>query len=215
MGTWTSLRRCLLPGGSRKPRRVAKFNGIQISGGVYGFAVHNHGMRPKRPLVSPEDQALFMEAIGGATPLSGRDRVPVVKLPAVVKVVELPPEVSLTVEGDGQRYAARGPGVSRIQVQELRNGKVHAEQTLDLHGELVEKAVQKLRAFLIEASRIGRRCVLVVHGKGTHSEHGAPLREAVLGELLGPLSGFIHALSTAAPADGGEGATYVMLRGSR
>ena len=172
-------------------------------------------MRSKRPLVSPEDQALFMEAVGGATPLSGRDRVPVVKPPAVVKIVELPPQVSLTVEGDGQRYAARGPGVSRTQVQELRTGKIHAEQTLDLHGEMVAPGLHQLRAFMLEANRIGRRCVLIVHGKGTHSEHGAPLREAVLGELLGPLSGLIHALSTAAPADGGEGATYVMLRGLR
>lgn len=172
-------------------------------------------MRPKRPLVSPEDQALFMEAVGGAMPLTGRDRVPVVKPPAVVRVVEPPPPVSLTVEGDGQRYAARGPGVSRQQVQELRAGKVHAEETLDLHGEVVTKGLARLRAFMLEAHRIGRRCVLVVHGKGTHSEHGAPLREAVLGELLGPLSGVIHALSTAAPADGGEGATYVMLRGAR
>lgn len=172
-------------------------------------------MRSKRPLVSPEDQALFLEAIGGATPLSGRDRVPVVKPTSVVKVVELPPQVSLAVEGDGQRYAARGAGVSRAQVQELRAGKIHAEETLDLHGEQVAKGLQQLRAFLLEANRIGRRCVLIVHGKGTHSEHGAPLREAVLSELLGPLSGLVHALSTAAPAHGGEGATYVMLRGQR
>jgi DNA-nicking Smr family endonuclease len=54
-----------------------------------------------------------------------------------------------------------------------------------------------------------------VHGKGTHSEHGAPLREAVLAELLGPLSGFVHALSTAAQSDGGEGATYVVVRSQR
>jgi DNA-nicking Smr family endonuclease len=31
--------------------------------------------------------------------------------------------------------------------------------------------------------------------------------------LLGSLSGYVHALATAAPSDGGEGATYVMLRG--
>lgn len=215
MGKRTSSGTCLFGRGSRKPARVAKINVIQISGGITASAVHNLGMRPKRPLVSPEDQALFLEAIGGATPLSGRDRVPVVKPPAVVRVVELPPQVSLTVEGDGQRYAARGPGVSRIQVQELRAGKVHVEQTLDLHGEVVDKGLARLRTFLVDATRIGHRCVLVVHGKGLHSEHGAPLREAVLGELLGPLSGFIHALSTAAPADGGEGATYVMLRGTR
>lgn len=173
-------------------------------------------MRSKRPLVSPEDQALFLEAVGGATPLSGRDRVPVPKVPAAVaKVVELPPQVALTVEGDGQHYAVRGPGVSRVQVQELRAGKLHAEETLDLHGEQVAKGLQRLRQFVLEANRIGRRCVLIVHGKGTHSEHGAPLREAVLSELLGPLSGFVHAFATAVPADGGEGATYLMLRGAR
>jgi DNA-nicking Smr family endonuclease len=159
---------------------------------------------------------MFLEAIGGATPLSGRDRVPVpVAPPSVVRVMTLPPGISLTVEGDGHRYAARAPGVSHSQVSELRHGKVHAEDTLDLHGDTVERGVARLRAFLIEANRIGRRCVLLVHGKGTHSEHGAPLREAVLGQLLGECSGFVHALSTAAPADGGEGATYVMLRGGR
>ncbi|MBA3457260.1 MAG: Smr/MutS family protein [Deltaproteobacteria bacterium] len=173
-------------------------------------------MSRKRPAVSPEEQALFLEAIGGALPLSGRDRVPVVKTPpSVVRVALLPPATSLTVEGDGHRYAARAPGVSHAQVSELRRGKVHADETLDLHGDTVERGVARLRAFLIEANRIGRRCVLLVHGKGTHSDHGAPLREAVLGQLLGECSGFVHALSTAAPADGGEGATYVMLRGGR
>jgi DNA-nicking Smr family endonuclease len=173
-------------------------------------------MRPKRPLVSPEDQALFLDAIGGTKPLSGRDRIPVPKVPAtVVRVVELPPAISLTVEGDGHRYAARAPGVSLAQVSQLRAGKIRPERTLDLHGEIVETGLTKLRAFLVEVNKIGHRAVLVIHGKGTHSEHGAPLREAVLGELLGPLSGFVHALSTAAPPDGGEGATYVMLRGAR
>jgi len=189
---------------------------IQISGGGWSDRVHNGWVIRKRPAVSPEEQALFLEAIGGATPLSGRERVPVVKPPpSVMRVATLPPGISLTVEGDGQRYAARAPGVSHAQVSELRRGKVHADETLDLHGETVERGIARLRAFLSEANRIGRRCVLLVHGKGTHSEHGAPLREAVLGQLLGECSGYVHALSTAAPADGGEGATYVMMRGGR
>jgi len=159
---------------------------------------------------------MFLEAIGGATPLNGRDRVPVpVAPPSVVRVMTLPPGISLTVEGDGHSYAARAPGVSHSQVSELRRGKVHAEDTLDLHGDTVDRGVARLRTFLNEANRIGRRCVLLVHGRGTHSEHGAPLREAVLGQLLGECSGYVHAMSTAAPTDGGEGATYVMLRGAR
>jgi DNA-nicking Smr family endonuclease len=173
-------------------------------------------MKPRRPVVSPEDKALFLAAVGGATPLGTRDRVPVPPPPpSVVRVVEPPPQVALTVEGDGRRYVVRAPGVSHAQIAALRAGKVRAEDTLDLHGQTVEAGTQQLRDFVVAAQRLGRRCVLVVHGKGTHSEHGAPLREAVLSELLGPLSGLLRAAATAAPSDGGEGATYLLLRGQR
>lgn len=166
--------------------------------------------------VSPEDQALFLDAIGGTTPLSGRDRVPVPPKPASpVRPEILPPAITLTVEGDGQRYTARAPGVSIAQTAEMRAGKVRPTSTLDLHGERVDAGIAKLRSFLVESSRIGHRCTLIIHGKGTHSDHGAPLREAVLADLLGPCSGFVHALATAAAADGGDGATYVMLRGRK
>jgi len=173
-------------------------------------------MKPRRPVVSPEDQALFLEAIDGAKPLDTRDRIAVPRPPAaVVRIADLPPVVALTVEGDGRRYGARAPGVSRAQLSELRAGKLRAVETLDLHGLTVEAGRQQLREFLVAAHRSGRRCVLIVHGKGTHSDHGAPLREAVLVELLGPLSGLLHAMASAAPSDGGDGATYVMLRSPR
>jgi DNA-nicking Smr family endonuclease len=154
--------------------------------------------------------------MGGATPLAGRDRLPLPpKPPSPVRVEVLPPEVKLAVEGDGSRYAARAPGVSHAQIAELRAGKLRASSTLDLHGERVDAATGRLRQFLLEVSRTNQRVVLVVHGKGTHSEHGAPLREAVLAELLGPCSGFVHALATASAADGGEGATFILLRGRK
>ena len=173
-------------------------------------------MKPRRPVVSPEDQALFLEAVDGATPLGTRDRIAVPRPPAsTVRVADLPPAIALTVEGDGRRYCARAPGVSKAQLSELRTGKLRVEDTIDLHGLTVESGRHQLRAFLVEAQRAGRRCVLIVHGRGTHSEHGAPQREAVLVELLGPLSGLLHAMASAVPSDGGEGATYVMLRGAR
>jgi DNA-nicking Smr family endonuclease len=174
------------------------------------------GPRVKRPAVAPEEQALFLEAVAGVKPLGERGRVNVPPPPpSPVRVVELPPEVKLSVDGDSQRYAARGPGVSHAQIADLRSGKIRADASLDLHGNTVAPALQQLRQFMIESRRLARRCVLVVHGKGTHSEHGAPLRDAVLAELLGPLSGFVHALASAAQSDGGEGATCVMLRSTR
>lgn len=166
--------------------------------------------------MSAEDRAAFLDAMGDVTPLGARDRLPVKPPPASPVVrVEIPPEVTLRVEGDGQRYMARGAGVSHTQVAELRSGKIHVEDTLDLHGATVERGIAELKKFLIEARRLGRRCVLIVHGRGLHSEGGAPLREAVLAELLGPLSGLVHAMSSASPASGGDGATYVMLRGGK
>jgi DNA-nicking Smr family endonuclease len=166
--------------------------------------------------LSPEDQALFLAAVDGATPLTGRDRVRVPpQPPAPIRVAELPPEVKLTVEGDTRRYTARAPGVSRAQVADLRGGKVRVDETLDLHGETVDTGVQKLRELFVRVHREGRRCILIVHGKGLHSDTGAPLREAVVAECLGPLSGLVYAMTTAGPAEGGEGATYVIVRGPR
>ena len=168
--------------------------------------------KPRPPAVTPEERDLFLESIGGTTPLGARDRLPVPPPPpAIVRVVPHPVEVKLTVEGDSARYSARAPGVSLAQIAELRRAR--AEDTLDLHGDTTATGIERLAQFLVAARRLGRRCVRVIHGKGTHSEHGAPLREAVLAELLGRLSGYVHALATAAPADGGEGATTIYLRG--
>ena len=148
---------------------------------------------------------MFLDAMGGATPLGTRDRVPLPPKPVAIKVDVLPAEVKLAVEGSASRYSARAPGVNSAQVEQLRRAP-HIDATLDLHGDTTAEGVAKLRAFVAEPHRIVR----VIHGKGT----GA-LREAVLAELLGSLSGYVHALTTAAPGDGGEGATILMLRGKR
>jgi DNA-nicking Smr family endonuclease len=174
------------------------------------------GSRVKRAVLTPEEQELFDAAMGDVKPLTSRDRVNVAPPPpSPLRVAELPPEVKLTVDGDSARYAARSAGVSHAQVAQLRAGKIRAEASIDLHGMTIDPAVTKLRRFMLEARDLGFRCVLVVHGKGTHSEHGAPLRDAVMHQLLGSLSGMVHAFASAAPPDGGEGATYVMLRGAR
>lgn len=194
-----------------------------ISGGFTDGRVHNGrmkgkstGSRVKRAVLTPDEEALFLEAMGDVTPLASRDRVNVPPPPpSPVRVAELPPEVTLNVDGDSQRYAARSSGVSHAQIAELRAGKVRAQASIDLHGMTVDPAVSKLKRFMLESRDLGFRCVLVVHGKGTHSDHGAPLREAVMQQLLGSLSGLVHAFASAAPVDGGDGATYVMLRGPR
>ncbi len=170
----------------------------------------------KRTAVSAEDQALFLDAVRGAQPLGSRDRIAVPPPPpSVVRIEVLPPEIKLTIEGDVHRYTARAPGVSLAQVAELRTGNLHLEATLDLHGVTVGEGVSKLREFLLESRKLGRRRVRVIHGRGLHSDVGAPLREAVVADLLGPASGLVRAMASACPSDGGEGATIVIVRGPK
>jgi DNA-nicking Smr family endonuclease len=177
----------------------------------------------KRSLLSPEERELFIAAVGDAKPLpaSTRDRVPspapvAAKPPRPLGRAEvLPPEVRLTVDSSGERLSARGPGVSLEQVAHLRAGKVHVEDTLDLHRLSREDGIARLREFLLRARRVGRRCVLVVHGRGLHGDGHSPMREAVHAELLGSFSGLVNALTIASQRDGGEGATYVILRGAK
>jgi DNA-nicking Smr family endonuclease len=181
--------------------------------------VHDEGVgkaparKPKRPAVSPEEEALFLQAIDGATPLAGRDRVrPLPQKSAVVVQAPLPPRQKLTLESEGGRVTGRAEGVNRSQVAALRTGKVRVEATLDLHGDTVGAALPRLQKFLLDATRDRRRCVLVVHGKGLHSDGVAVLRDAVQTALAGEMSGLVHAFTSAAPADGGDGATCVMVR---
>jgi DNA-nicking Smr family endonuclease len=62
----------------------------------------------------------------------------------------------------------------------------------------------------------GKRCVLVVHGRGRSSESEPVLKEALLEWLAEPpASERVLAFTSARGRDGGVGATYVLLRRSR
>ena len=171
----------------------------------------------RRPAVTAEERDAFLAAVAGAVPLEGSDRDRIrVAAPAPSaaprRVEVLPAPVALSVEGDGVVISARAPGVNRAQLAELRGGRVRPEATLDLHGHTVREAEGELKKFLLDASSQRRRCVLVVHGRGLHSDGVALVRDAVITALVGDMSGLVHAFATAARSDGGAGATYVMVK---
>lgn len=179
------------------------------------MGIRSRPPKSPRPRVSPEDEAIFLGALDGVVPLDGRarDRVkPVPQKTAIIPRQVVPPTQKLAIEGTEGDVAARAPGVNRAQIAELRRGTVRGEATLDLHGKTVAEATPALEHFLLESARLKRRCVLVVHGKGLHSGGVAVLRDHVVSLLVGPLSGLVHAFAPAAPADGGAGASYVMVR---
>jgi DNA-nicking Smr family endonuclease len=98
----------------------------------------------------------------------------------------------------------------------LRRGQMRPEARLDLHGMTRKEAYAALTAFIPRAQADGRRCVVVITGKGRVSEGGGVLRNEVPGWLNAPaIRQSILGFAAAQPRDGGTGALYVLLRRAR
>jgi DNA-nicking Smr family endonuclease len=99
-------------------------------------------------------------------------------------------------------------------LRKLRRGDYAVQGHLDLHGQTREEAKAAVDGFLREARRSGKRCVVVVHGRGLHSRDQLPVLKEALRTWLGQgrFARHVLAFATARPADGGAGAVYVLLR---
>lgn len=96
----------------------------------------------------------------------------------------------------------------------LKRGQVVLEASLDLHGETQAEAHHRLGRFLAAAQAAGRRCVLVVTGKGLES--GGTLRHMVPRWLNEPDNRErVIAYCPAQPRHGGSGALYILVRRRR
>lgn len=118
------------------------------------------------------------------------------------------------------------PGIDRRNQLRLKRGQLPIEARIDLHGMSRERAHAGLNAFLGRQAALGRRCVLVITGKGRpdrqQPEWGSGERE--VGVIRRALPGWLAdhpnkdrvlAYAPAQPQDGGAGAWYVLLRRRR
>lgn len=109
------------------------------------------------------------------------------------------------------------PGIDKRTAQRLGRGQLEIEARLDLHGLTQDEAHTRLGGFIRRSAAAGKRCVLVITGKGFKptGETGV-LRQSVPRWLNEPeMRRAIVALRHAQPKDGGEGALYVLLRRDR
>lgn len=129
--------------------------------------------------------------------------------------------------------AGEARGLDKRTAERLRRGQVPIEGRIDLHGQTQDEAHRALNAFIAGAHKSGRRCVLVITGKGgppgARPTAGNDMGEGVMPERgrgvlrravprwfnepdLRPL---ILGFAQAQPAHGGAGALYVLLRRQR
>ena len=107
-----------------------------------------------------------------------------------------------------------GPGIDKRLLRKLRAGDYAVQAHLDLHGFTSDEARLEVEKFLVAARGAGRRCVLIIHGRGHGSKEGIPVLKERLKVWLtrGRIGRGVLAFCTARPTDGGAGAVYVLLR---
>jgi DNA-nicking Smr family endonuclease len=196
--------------------------------------------RSGKPEHTDEDDALLWKRIADTTkPLPGRS----VKVPATrakqrkPATKTSPPAPAAPTKPPERRELPRPPelrpgeakGLDRRTAERLRRGQFPIEARIDLHGQTQAEAHRALTAFVTGSHKAGRRCVLVITGKGgppgarqdsgegvmPDRERGI-LRRAVPRWLNEPdLRPLILGFAQAQPTHGGAGAVYVLLRRKR
>jgi DNA-nicking Smr family endonuclease len=183
-----------------------------------------------RPAPMPKEDRLFEQEMQGVSPLEpdprGRLGAPA-PLPSPRRTrqsdeAEAYAQLADLVEGvgpfdiaDSDEYVeGLAPGIDRRLLKKLRRGEYALQGHLDLHGMTSEEARGEVERFIEAALAEGKRCVLIIHGRGLNSKDNVPILKERLKVWLtrGRIARRVLAFATARPVDGGAGAVYVLLR---
>lgn len=162
------------------------------------------------PGLSAEDLALWRAMMGDVEPID-RSRVakPEDLQKPAPKAGRIRQREVFGVSRDAPRKKAQkldGDTLARLQ-----SGQIRRQAKLDLHGRTESEAFPLVQGFLTNAYNAGKRCVLIVTGKG---QDGQGVLKQNLPRWLETHSD-VMASCYAVQKDGGEGARYVYLRRNR
>lgn len=179
-------------------------------------------MGGKRRVVTVEERRLWRLAMRDAEPLPGHAFDPEPEPP--------PPEPEPPPARAEPRHPTRPPvtapppeplrpgalhNLDHRTAEKLRRGRYDIDTRIDLHGMTQAQAHTALAAIVHRCWSEGRRCLLVITGKGSFNSTGV-LRHNAPRWLAEPsLARLVVAIQTAQPKDGGDGALYVLIRRRR
>jgi DNA-nicking Smr family endonuclease len=103
------------------------------------------------------------------------------------------------------------PGHGPDVLKGLRSGKWPTGATLDLHGNHIDEARERLDRFIQSCIDHRIRCVRIVHGKGYGSKGGEPVLKQTIRRWLTQMNA-VSAYAQCPERDGGAGAVQVLLQ---
>jgi len=196
-------------------------------------ARHRRVVEPPPEESPPKDEdQLFAEAMSGVTPMDARDE----SLPPEPRLKTKPSReeqeeaevmqalrdlveggTPLSIHQTDEAIEGSVDGLDSRIMGKLRRGEFSIQDHLDLHGFTRDEARQKVEVFLLAAVAQGKRCVLIIHGRGHGSKDHIPVLKNALKSWLErrALRKKVLAFSTAQPFDGGAGAIYVLLKAQK
>lgn len=172
----------------------------------------------KKTKISEEDLIAFHKAVEGTKPLvqkkiriSHRPSIPRLMKPTISdkEALHFTEKQDLNSVHGEEFIVHKQAGISNKTLRKLRKGQYNVEATLDLHGMSVEVARTAVDDFLQYSLQEGIRVVLIIHGKGHHSQ--TPILKNKLNHWLRETN-VVLAFCSAAPSHGSRGAIYVLLK---
>jgi len=176
----------------------------------------------------PSDEELFRQAMEGVIPLrgkrGGREVVPLKHEVAgssrqrqgLDPYMErfLKGKIEFEIEFTDEYIQGNVKGLDPRIFRRLKAGSYSPEAHLDLHGMTSDTAYLALVEFIRENYFAGKRCLLVIPGRGKNSPLGRGILREHMKEWItrDPLKRVVLAFSTAQPRHGGAGAVYILLR---
>lgn len=168
--------------------------------------------------MSEEEDQSWEDVIKDVTPMAPK------------KVVLTPPkrfkysvQKMQTVAAKPMKHTLQLNGTSDIDrrtFERLKRGELPVEGVLDLHHQTEDKAYEMVRRFVTESYLGGKRCVIIITGKGLHQQDEFAPRGCLKNrvpqwlqsdELKSLILTYVHPREN----QGGEGALMLLLRRRR
>lgn len=179
---------------------------------------------PKYTL-SEQDKALFRESMRTVKPLKKNNKIVASKTPTQSISIRKTKQDTVSMDSLYLSDYCSDPvqaesilsyctkGIPRNRFKQLRNGEIHYQARLDLHGMHTENAREALCHFILTQCEQANRCLLIIHGKGGYDGE-PPIIKNFINIWLRQIPQVL-AFHSAKDRDGGRGAVYVLLKRTR
>jgi DNA-nicking Smr family endonuclease len=88
------------------------------------------------------------------------------------KVVPAPLPIPAPLRPAHELSHGLSTGIDKRQAERFRRGQTPIDGKIDLHGRTQQEAHDALHTFIMRAHRAGKRCLLVITGKGMTTKQG-------------------------------------------